>query len=158
MRRVIEIPTSTLRHGSLLNTLSSTVRALSAERDALDKLMSMKEHYQKRTGQSRIPLHLRKPLKLPHSRSEGIEVLGDPLYNKGTAFPEGERDRLGLRGLLPPTPTSMALQLKRIMKNLRALPNDIMKALALNDLQNRNETLYHRVLLEHMEELLGVVP
>lgn len=130
---------------------------MSGERTALDRLLAIDAHGEKRTGLSRIPLHLRRPLKLPESRSEGVEVISDPLYNKGTAFPEGERDRLRLRGLLPPTVTTMELQVKRFMKNLRALPTDIAKALMLSELQDRNESLYHRVLVEHTQELLGIV-
>ena len=74
------------------------------------------------------PYRLRRPLKIPLSH-RGMEVIQDPLYNKGTAFEPAERDRLGLRGLLPPkvskawTSSAHALcydyaRLKTISKNI----------------------------------------
>ena len=52
----------------------------------------------------------------------GMTLLRDPLLNKGTAFSESERDRLGLRGLLPPCVSTMQAQADRILTNLRNLP------------------------------------
>ena len=59
--------------------------------------------------------------------ARGMALLRDPLLNKGTAFTEHERDALGLRGLLPAHVLSMEAQSKRVMTNLRRLPNDLDK-------------------------------
>ena len=79
------------------------------------------------------------------SDSPGMALLRDPLRNKGTAFTEAERDALGLRGLLPVHVLSMDEQVVRFMTNLRGLPNDLEKYIALNSLHDRNETLFFRV-------------
>lgn len=79
--------------------------------------------------------------------TRGNEILTDPLYNKGTAFKSGERDRLRFRGLLPPRVFNMELQKERFLISLRAEESTIRKHLMLEDLHDRNETLYHRVLV-----------
>jgi hypothetical protein len=79
--------------------------------------------------------------------TRGNEILTDPLYNKGTAFKSGERDRLRFRGLLPPRVFNMELQKERFLLSLRAEESTIRKHLMLEDLHDRNETLYHRVLV-----------
>lgn len=95
-----------------------------------------------------------KPLQ---TKQKGIEVLHDPLWNKGTAFTLEERDRLGLRGLLPPSIRTMQAQVDRMMNTLRAMPSDVERNLFLQHLHNRNETLFHRVLVDHIEEMAPVV-
>ena len=75
----------------------------------------------------------------------GVELLHDPLLNKGTAFTDEEREKLGLRGLLPPRPATMEEQIERIMLNYRAKPDDLEKYIYLSSLQDRNETLFFRV-------------
>ena len=82
----------------------------------------------------------------------GVALLRDPLLNKGTAFTERERDCLGLRGLLPANLLSMEQQAGRILENLRLLPNDLEKYVALNALHDRNETLFFRVVCDHIDE------
>jgi len=57
-----------------------------------------------------------KPLR---TTQKGIDILHDPLWNKGMGFPFAERDRLGLRGLLPPIVKSMESQLDRAMRHVR---------------------------------------
>lgn len=87
----------------------------------------------------------------------GLALLRDPALNKGTAFTEEERDALGLRGLLPPHVHTMDEQLLRVLRNLRAKPTDLEKYIFLVSLQDRNKTLFYRVLLEHIEELVPIV-
>ena len=87
----------------------------------------------------------------------GIQILHDPLWNKSLGFDLSERDRLGLRGLLPPTVRSLENQVERIMAQLRERPNPIQRNLFLRSLQDRNETLYFRCLVENIEELSPVV-
>ena len=81
----------------------------------------------------------------------GMTLLRDPLLNKGTAFTEQERDAFGLRGLLPAHVLSMKAQAERVLTNLRALPNDLEKYVALNALHDRNEALFFRVVCDNID-------
>lgn len=94
------------------------------------------------------------PLKVP---GRGSDILNNPLFNKGTAFKGGERDRLRLRGLLPPRRLNMAGQKNRFLKSLREVDSPIKKNIALEDLHDRNETLYHRILVDHIEEMAPLI-
>ena len=87
----------------------------------------------------------------------GVELLHDPLLNKGTAFTDAERDALGLRGLLPSHLATMAEQVERVMSNYRAKPNDLEKYIYLTSLHDRNETLFYRVVVDHIDELMPVI-
>jgi malate dehydrogenase (oxaloacetate-decarboxylating)(NADP+) len=55
----------------------------------------------------------------------GYTLMNNGLLNKGTAFSEGERDSLGMRGLLPPRVFSLEQQVKRALRNLRAKESDL---------------------------------
>lgn len=94
------------------------------------------------------------PIKIP---VRGSEILTSPLFSKGTAFKNGERDRLRLRGLLPARVMNIHKQKKRFLQSLRDLDSDIRKNLMLEDLHDRNETLYHRILVDHMEEMAPLI-
>src|SRR5882724_829848 len=74
------------------------------------------------------------PSSRPSDSLRGLALLRDPLLNRGTAFTEAERDALGVRGLLPAHVLSMDEQVGRIMTNLRDLPSDLEKYVALNTL------------------------
>jgi malate dehydrogenase (oxaloacetate-decarboxylating)(NADP+) len=87
----------------------------------------------------------------------GIALLRDPMLNKGTGFSEKERDALGLRGLLPAHVLSMEAQAARVMTNLRLLPNDLEKYVALNALHDRNEALFFRVVCDHIDEIQPLI-
>jgi malate dehydrogenase (oxaloacetate-decarboxylating)(NADP+) len=87
----------------------------------------------------------------------GVALLRDPLLNKGTAFSEAERDALGLRGLLPAHLLSMEEQAARVLKNLRGLPDDLEKYVALNALHDRNEALFFRVVCDNIDEIQPLV-
>jgi malate dehydrogenase (oxaloacetate-decarboxylating)(NADP+) len=87
----------------------------------------------------------------------GLALLRDPLLNKGTAFSEQERDCLGLRGLLPANLLSMEQQAERVLENLRALPNNLEKYVALNALHDRNETLFFRVVCDNIDEIQPLI-
>jgi malate dehydrogenase (oxaloacetate-decarboxylating)(NADP+) len=87
----------------------------------------------------------------------GLALLRDPLLNKGTAFTEAERDALGLRGLLPAHVLSLEEQAERVVTNLRRLPDDLEKYVALNALHDRNETLFFRIVCDNIDEIQPLI-
>src|SRR3974390_3796065 len=87
----------------------------------------------------------------------GMALLRDPLLNKGTGFTEQERDQLGLRGLLPAHVLSMQAQAERVLANLRKLPNDLEKYVALNALHDRNEALFFRIVVDNIDEIQPLI-
>ncbi len=93
---------------------------------------------------------LRAPLR-------GRELLNDPIYNKGDAFTEEERDRFGLRGLLPTRVLSLREQVERVMDNYSRLIGDFDRYLFLTALQDTNETLFYRVLYENPTAMMPIV-
>ena len=87
----------------------------------------------------------------------GYAVLRDPALNKSTAFSEEERDRYRLRGLLPARVCGQETQINRVLGNLRRKAHDIERYIFLLALQGRNERLFYRTLIEHIEELMPLV-
>ena len=87
----------------------------------------------------------------------GAALLRDPALNKGSAFTERERDALGLRGLLPPHVLSQDEQVQRVLENLRRLPDDLDKHVALNALHDRNEALFFRVVCDNIDEMQPLI-
>eukprot|EP00560_Eucampia_antarctica_P008379 CAMPEP_0197826112 /NCGR_PEP_ID=MMETSP1437-20131217/3096_1 /TAXON_ID=49252 ORGANISM="Eucampia antarctica, Strain CCMP1452" /NCGR_SAMPLE_ID=MMETSP1437 /ASSEMBLY_ACC=CAM_ASM_001096 /LENGTH=611 /DNA_ID=CAMNT_0043426391 /DNA_START=63 /DNA_END=1898 /DNA_ORIENTATION=+ len=87
----------------------------------------------------------------------GADILTNPLFNKGTSFKSGERDRLRIRGLLPPRVTNMGTQEARVLDMIRGEDSLIRKNIILEDLHDRNETLYHRILVDHIEEMAPII-
>ncbi|HWP38918.1 MAG TPA: NAD-dependent malic enzyme [Gemmatimonadales bacterium] len=90
-------------------------------------------------------------------RRSPIEILNDPRYNKGTAFTEAERDVLGLRGLLPARVFTPEEQEARVLGNFRRKTSDLEKYIFLTALLDRNETLFYRVVIHHLEEMLPII-
>lgn len=87
----------------------------------------------------------------------GIELLQDPRWNKGTAFTEAERDKLRIRGLLPPRVLTMEEQTLRILENIRRKTNDLDRYIFLIGLQDRNERLFYRTVIENIEEMMPLI-
>ena len=87
----------------------------------------------------------------------GIDLIRDPLLNKGTAFTPEERQALGLEGLLPSRVNSLDQQAARIEQQIARYDEPLNRYIALADLQNRNEQLYYRVLTDNLESLMPVV-
>jgi malate dehydrogenase (oxaloacetate-decarboxylating)(NADP+) len=87
----------------------------------------------------------------------GLELLRDPLLNKGTAFTEAERDALGVRGLLPPHVLSQDEQAERTLRHIRAQPTDLEKFIELVALHDRNESLFFRVVIDHIDEMQPLI-
>lgn len=93
-------------------------------------------------------------LKLP---TRGVDWLHNPIFNKGTAFTEAERDALGLHGLLPPHVQTIEKQAERVMDNFHNKPNDLERYIQMVGLQDRNETLFYRVVMANLEEMLPII-
>ncbi|GAB4852645.1 hypothetical protein Ancab_016860 [Ancistrocladus abbreviatus] len=91
------------------------------------------------------------------SVASGCSLLRDPHYNKGLAFSEKERDAHYLRGLLPPVVSTQELQEKKMLENIRQYQLPLQKYMAMMDLEERNEKLFYKLLIDNVEELLPVV-
>jgi malate dehydrogenase (oxaloacetate-decarboxylating) len=89
--------------------------------------------------------------------SPGIEVLRDPIRNRGTAFSPQQRADLGLAGLLPPTMQTLEQQAMRAYGQFIRQPTPLAKNTFLEALRDRNETLYYKLLVDHLTEMLPVV-
>ncbi|MCB9007270.1 MAG: NAD-dependent malic enzyme [Ardenticatenaceae bacterium] len=87
----------------------------------------------------------------------GIDRLHNPLYNHGTAFSDAERDAYNLRGLLPPRVFSAEQQARRSLENYRKKPTDLEKYIYLIGLEDRNETLFYRLVMENLEEMMPII-
>ena len=90
-------------------------------------------------------------------RETGVELLHDPALNKGTAFSKEEREALGLQGLLPPYVSTQEEQVQRVMGNFNRKPNTLEKYIHMMALQGRNETLFYRVVMDHIEEMMPII-
>jgi malate dehydrogenase (oxaloacetate-decarboxylating) len=87
----------------------------------------------------------------------GMELINQPLFNKGSAFTEEERDAFRLHGLLPPHVGTLEVQLTRRLKAMRNQGTDFERYAFLRDLQDLNETLFYALLVRHIEELMPLV-
>ena len=84
-------------------------------------------------------------------------ALDDPLVNRGVAFPQPERETLGLTGRLPSAVLTLDQQAQRAWEQLQRQSAELAKNVYLEQLHDRNEVLYYKVLADHLAELLSVV-
>src|SRR6266496_4544264 len=101
-------------------------------------------------------------LEFTESESKTISITGqrlldDPLLNKSSAFPDEERRELGLTGLLPLHTSTIGEQLARVYENYQRKDSDIERYIFLTALQDRNETLFYRLLHEHVTEMMPII-
>ena len=87
----------------------------------------------------------------------GLEVLRDKTLYRSIAFTRAERERLGLTGLLPHRVASQRQLVERVMASLRRLPSDLDRYMSLSSLQERNERLFYRTVIDHVDELMPVI-
>jgi malate dehydrogenase (oxaloacetate-decarboxylating)(NADP+) len=87
----------------------------------------------------------------------GLKLLHSPNLNKGTAFTEEERETLGLRGLLPPRIFSQEDQVARVLENFERKENDLERYIFMAALQERNENLFYRFVMDNIERLMPII-
>ncbi len=93
-------------------------------------------------------------LEVPY---RGAELIEQPMYNKSSAFTLEERRTFGLEGLLPDQVSTIELQARRVYGNIVRKIEPIEQYIGLAALQDRNEHLFYRVLLDNLEEFLPIV-
>jgi malate dehydrogenase (oxaloacetate-decarboxylating) len=94
---------------------------------------------------------------IPGQTARGMNVLSRPAMNKGTAFTDDERNMLGLHGLVPPRVETLAEQVVRAYEAYKRKDDDLERHIYLRALQDTNEVLFYRLLLEHIEEMTPMV-
>src|ERR1700685_883073 len=87
----------------------------------------------------------------------GMDLLNTPTLNKGTAFTHEERTRLGLHGLLPPQVETLEEQVGRAYAAYQRKNDDLERHIYLRQMQDANEILFYRLLLDHIEEMTPIV-
>jgi malate dehydrogenase (oxaloacetate-decarboxylating)(NADP+) len=88
---------------------------------------------------------------------QGTSLLGDPAHNRGTAFTEEERSTYHLEGLLPSAVDDLPTQLKRVLGHLSAKPTALEQYIYLQDLCDRNETLFYATLMSDPARFVPIV-
>jgi malic enzyme len=96
----------------------------------------------------------RPSLEVPY---RGTRLLRHPMYTKGTAFSQQEREAFGLEGLLPRAVSTMEQQERRVYANIARKADPLEKYIGLAALQDRNEHLFYRILVDHIDEFLPIV-
>ena len=91
------------------------------------------------------------------TNTNGSDTLRDPAKTKSTAFTHKERDEQNLHGLLPYAVTNLDRQMERVLENIRRKHHDIERYISLSALQDRNETLFYRTLIDNIEELMPLI-
>ena len=87
----------------------------------------------------------------------GFQLIDEPILNKGSGFPEDERARFGLNGLLPPALETIEVQAQRAYAAYKQKDSDIERHIFLRSLQDMNETLFYRLIVDHVVEMLPIV-
>lgn len=87
----------------------------------------------------------------------GMDLLDRPLLNRGTAFSEKERTEFGLHGLLPPQVETLEQQAVRAYEAYQRKDEDLERHIYLRALQDTNEILFYRLLLDHIAEMTPIV-
>ena len=95
--------------------------------------------------------------KIVATNKTGMDLVHNPTLNKGTAFTNEERKKLGLLGLVPPRVSTMDQQVQRLINNIRRQANDLQKYVEMISLLDRNETLFYRCVADYIDELMPII-
>ena len=87
----------------------------------------------------------------------GRDLIDNPLFNKGTAFTEAERAEYGLYGLLPPEIETLDQQVERAYEAYQKQATDIERHIYLRGIQDANETLFYRLVVDHLTEMMPII-
>jgi malate dehydrogenase (oxaloacetate-decarboxylating)(NADP+) len=87
----------------------------------------------------------------------GLNLLNNPHYNREMAFTEEQRAKWGLRGLLPPSVLTLEEQVDRSLRNLECKETALERYIFLHALLDRNETLFYRLVVDHITKLMPVI-
>lgn len=101
-----------------------------------------------------IEEHQKRPLYIPHAGPVLLEI---PLLNKGSAFTSEERNSFNLKGLLPQNIESIEEQAERAYRQFMIFGNDMNKHIYLRNIQDTNETLFYRLLHNHLTEMMPII-
>ncbi len=96
----------------------------------------------------------KRPLYIPYA---GPNLLETPLLNKGSAFSKEERQQFNLTGLLPPSYETIEEQVERCYQQFSRFETNLNKHIYLRNIQDKNETLYYRLVQEHLEEMMPII-
>ena len=96
----------------------------------------------------------KRPLYIPYA---GPILLEFPLLNKGSAFSRDERNEFNINGLLPETVETIEEQAERSWQQYQEFKNNIDKHVFLRNIQDTNETLFYRVLADHLQEMMPII-
>lgn len=96
----------------------------------------------------------KRPLYIPYA---GPALLSTPLLNKGSAFSTTERKYFNLEGLLPEAIESIEEQTGRAYKQYQSFENDMDKHIYLRNIQDTNETLFYRLVQNHISEMMPII-
>jgi malate dehydrogenase (oxaloacetate-decarboxylating)(NADP+) len=91
------------------------------------------------------------------TNEHGAALIHNPLFNKGTSFTASERERLGIRGLVPPAHIPIEKQEQRILRHLESCQSDVGRYVTLSNLMDRNETLYYYVVSKNLNKLAPII-
>src|SRR6478672_8109369 len=108
-----------------------------------------------------------KPLRPPYDRMarglpieapyRGSQLLGSRFFTKELAFSPAEREALGVKGLLPASVLPIEEQVELSLEQMRRKSDDLERYIALASLQDRNATLFYRLLTDHLDECMPIV-
>ena len=93
-------------------------------------------------------------LYIPYS---GPGLIETPLLNKGSAFSKKERENFNLAGLLPPRFETIEEQVERCYQQYSSFNDNLNKHIYLRAIQDNNETLYYRLVRDHLEEMMPII-